>query len=100
MLELCSLAVFSCPEFDLILLFDFSAVYAFEIFVLVPEDDEDELLIPLPLAFTNIDFATGELDDLLTEEGFDSGDEVVFCDMSVLCWCTSNFEMKRVGVAN
>ena len=95
MLELCSLAVFSCPEFDLILLFDFSAVYAFDIFVLVPEDDEDELLIPLPLAFTNVDFATGELDDLLTEEeGFESGDEVVFCDILFYGGAHRIFEMK------
>ena len=78
MLSVCSATFSSFPEFDLIFVFDFSAVYAFDILVLFPDDDEDELLIPLPLAFTNVDLVAGELDDLLTDEGFDSGEEVAF----------------------
>ena len=78
MFPVCSFAFSSFPELDLIFDFDFSAVYAFDILELFPDDEEDELLIPLPLAFTNVDLVPGELDDLLTIEGLDSGEEVVF----------------------
>ena len=79
MFAVCSFALSSFPELDLIFVFDFSAVYAFDItLVLFPDEEEDELLIPLPLAFTNVDLVPGELDDLLAIEGLDSGEEVVF----------------------
>ena len=79
MFAVCSFALSSFPELDLIFVFDFSAVYAFDITLeLFPDEEEDELLIPLPLAFTNVDLVPGELDDLLAEVGLDSGEEVVF----------------------
>ena len=79
MFAVCSFVFSSFPELDLIFVLDFSAVYAFDIaLVLFPDEEEDELLIPLPLAFTNDDLVPGELDDLLAEEGLDSGEEIVF----------------------
>ena len=60
MFPVCSFAFSSFPELDLIFDFDFSAVYAFDILELFPDDEEDELLIPLPLAFTNVDLVAGE----------------------------------------
>ena len=81
MFEPSSVTDLSCPELDLFLAFALSDEYAFDIRVLFPDDEEDELLIAFPLALTNVDLLIGELLALLDEADLISGEEVVFCDI-------------------
>ena len=82
MFELSSVADLSCPELDLFLVFDVSDEYEFDILVLFPDDDEEELRMHFPLALTNGDLLLGELITLLAVASLFSGEEVAFCDIS------------------
>ena len=73
MFELSSVTDLSCPELDLFLVLDVSDEYEFDILVLFPDDDEEELRMHFPLALTNGDLLLGELIYAMGTTGFVRG---------------------------